>query len=290
MFLRLLILLLFIGIFLHPSFSSLATPIDENDYLPIQPSSTTPSIIKNPLFYINNTFTSDDDDTTTTLFIHNKDDQEEESLIASLLMIGISEIGDKTFLIAAIMAMKHSRWAVFIGSFSALSIMAIVSTLLGRVVPNFIPKSYTNMIAAILFFIFGLRMAWEAYHMKQQHQQQQPDNNNGVVIDIDNNNNNSENKMEEYNNLISQEEEEGEEGEEIRQQKQQRKQQPVLIEAFILTFLGEWGDKSQISTIALAASNNVLWVAIGVIIGHAICTALAVLGGRLIADRISVRT
>ncbi|KAI7847353.1 hypothetical protein BDC45DRAFT_547520 [Circinella umbellata] len=201
-------------------------------------------------------------------------------------MIGISEIGDKTFLIAAIMAMKHSRWAVFIGSFSALSIMAIVSTLLGRVVPSLISKSYTNGIAAILFFIFGIRMAWEAYHMKQQQHQSHKSNNNNVVVVIDNDNN-SENKMEEYN-LISQEEEE--EGEEIRQQQQRKRKQPVLIEAFILTFLGEWGDKSQISTIALAASNNVLWVAIGVIIGHATCTALAVLGGRLIADRISVRT
>ena len=35
----------------------------------------------------------------------------------------------------------------------------------------------------------------------------------------------------------------------------EKKKQPVLLEAFLLTFLGEWGDKSQISTIALAASN-----------------------------------
>ena len=251
MFLRLLTLFLFIGIFLHLSLSSLATPIDENDYLPQQqqpqPSSTTLSIVKNPLFSINNTTDDDARFTDTT-------DDQEESLIASLLMIGISEIGDKTFLIAAVMAMKHSRWAVFTGAFSALSIMAIVSTLLGRVVPSLIPKSYTDMIAAILFFIFGLRMAWEVYHMKHQRQQKQEPNNNNNNITHDNN----ETKIEEYN-LISQEEVQGggEGEEEIRQQ---RKQQPVLIEAFILTFLGEWGDKSQISTIALAASNVMYFI------------------------------
>ncbi|CAO3650963.1 unnamed protein product [Cunninghamella blakesleeana] len=65
---------------------------------------------------------------------------------------------------------------------------------------------------------------------------------------------------------------------------------PVFVQTFILTFLGEWGDRSQISTIALAAANNVYWVTVGVVIGHSLCTGLAVLGGRLLASRISVRT
>lgn len=30
---------------------------------------------------------------------------------------------------------------------------------------------------------------------------------------------------------------------------------PVFVQTFVLTFLGEWGDRSQISTIALAAAN-----------------------------------
>lgn len=61
----------------------------------------------------------------------------------------------------------------------------------------------------------------------------------------------------------------------------------MFSQAFTLTFLAEWGDRSQIATIALAASKNPLGVVVGGLVGHAFCTGLAVLGGRLLAARIS---
>lgn len=64
----------------------------------------------------------------------------------------------------------------------------------------------------------------------------------------------------------------------------------IYIEAFTLTFLAEWGDRSQLTTIILAARENVAGVTLGGTLGHAICTGIAVLGGRIIAQRISVRT
>ncbi|EER14265.1 conserved hypothetical protein [Perkinsus marinus ATCC 50983] len=38
-----------------------------------------------------------------------------------------------------------------------------------------------------------------------------------------------------------------------------------------MTFLAEWGDRSQISTIALASSKNPVGVTIGGVLGHCIC-------------------
>ncbi|CAE7605606.1 TMEM165 [Symbiodinium sp. CCMP2456] len=65
----------------------------------------------------------------------------------------------------------------------------------------------------------------------------------------------------------------------------------VATQALTLTFLAEWGDRSQISTIALAAAKDPLGVTLGGIIGHSCCTSLAVrvLGGRVLAEHISER-
>ncbi len=52
----------------------------------------------------------------------------------------------------------------------------------------------------------------------------------------------------------------------------------------------ETGDRSQIATIALAASKNPYGVVIGGLLGHAFCTGMAVIGGRMLAARISEKT
>lgn len=64
---------------------------------------------------------------------------------------------------------------------------------------------------------------------------------------------------------------------------------PAWVQTFIMTFLGEWGDRSQIATIAMAAGQDYWWVTGGAVSGHGLCTAAAVIGGRAIAGRVSVR-
>ena len=83
---------------------------------------------------------------------------------------------------------------------------------------------------------------------------------------------------------------------------------PVFYEALVLTFLAgtclqcvllskphhhcltEWGDRSQIATITMATNLNAYGVTIGAVIGHALCTGTAVVGGQLLALKISQRT
>ncbi|KHN35056.1 GDT1-like protein 1, chloroplastic [Glycine soja] len=52
--------------------------------------------------------------------------------VFAFLLIFFSELGDKTFFIAALLAARNSAGVVFIGTFGALAAMTLISVVLGR--------------------------------------------------------------------------------------------------------------------------------------------------------------
>ena len=87
------------------------------------------------------------------------------AFIASISVIIVSELGDKTFFIAAIMAMRHSRLIIYAGAMSALGAMTILSALLGNIVTKFVPRIYTYYLSSLLFACFGIKMLRDGYIM-----------------------------------------------------------------------------------------------------------------------------
>lgn len=85
------------------------------------------------------------------------------SFTTSFLAILVCEIGDKTFFLGMIMAMKYNKVVVFIGAFGALAVMTVLSAIGGKVVFSLIPKLYTDIIVTLLFFYFGFKLIYEAY-------------------------------------------------------------------------------------------------------------------------------
>ncbi|XP_047971737.1 GDT1-like protein 3 [Salvia hispanica] len=81
-----------------------------------------------------------------------------DAFFASLSMILVSEIGDETFIIAALMAMRHPKAIVLSGALSALFVMTILSTGLGRIVPNLISRKHTNSAATGLFLFVSINV------------------------------------------------------------------------------------------------------------------------------------
>lgn len=182
-----------------------------------------------------------------------------EAFTAGLLLITISELGDKTFFISVILSMKRSRRWVFLGAVLALAAMTVLSVLFGQLA-TLLPVAYVRWAEILLFLGFGMKLLYDGMRMSSQS--------DGC--------------------------EEGEAAEVVARADQHLPKAPtalaVIIEAFSLTFVAEWGDRTQIATIALAAAKNPFGVTIGAILGHAICAAIAVIGGRMICGHISERT
>ncbi|KAJ0972485.1 hypothetical protein J5N97_020444 [Dioscorea zingiberensis] len=188
-----------------------------------------------------------------------------DAFFASLSMIMVSEIGDETFIIAALMAMRHPKSIVLSGALAALIVMTVLSTGLGRIVPNLISRKHTNSAATVLYAFFGLRLLYIAWRSGPKSSQKK--------------------EMEEVEEKL-----ESGQGKSSFRRFFSRFCTPIFLESFILTFLAEWGDRSQIATIALATHKNAVGVAVGATLGHTICTSLAVVGGSMLASKISQRT
>ena len=90
-----------------------------------------------------------------------------EAFIASISVILVSEIGDKTFFIAAIMSAQYSRLTVFTGAMSALGIMTAMSAAFGSLSTVLIKVEYTRLISNLLFIVFGLRSIREGIAMQK---------------------------------------------------------------------------------------------------------------------------
>ena len=79
------------------------------------------------------------------------------AFVNSLIMIIVTEIGDKTFFIAAVLAMKNGRIFVYSGAMLALTAMHLLSSLMGYALPSLLSRKYTNIASTILFVYFGFK-------------------------------------------------------------------------------------------------------------------------------------
>ncbi|VEU44660.1 unnamed protein product [Pseudo-nitzschia multistriata] len=183
-------------------------------------------------------------------------------------LVFVSEIGDKTFFMAGLLAMKTSKFISFLGSMGALFVMTIISVLIGQtfhVVPagfgeGFLGGLPLDDVAAVLAFaFFGFKTLQEAL------------------------------TMEEGESVMDEEFAEAEEEVEASDTTKQGTIIARILSIFGLVFAAEFGDRSFLSTIALSAAQNPFSVGAGAIAAHAIATGIAVSGGAVLAKYLSER-
>lgn len=189
-----------------------------------------------------------------------------ESFSSSFFMILATEMGDETFIIAAVMAMRHPKHTVLAGALAALYFMTVLSAAIGLVLPNLISQRTVHQCATALYTFFGMRLMWIGCRGEEEDKDEE-------FEEVENTLKDSATKSQKsfirrvFSKFCT----------------------PIFLEAGMLTFIAEWGDRSQIATITLAAHQNPLGVIIGACLGHSICTSLAVFGGEWLGKRISQR-
>jgi putative Ca2+/H+ antiporter (TMEM165/GDT1 family) len=190
-----------------------------------------------------------------------------QGFTAAFGLIFVSEIGDKTFFIAALLSMRRGKAVVLAGAVSALALMTAISVGLGRLFSR-LPDSLSSSLplgeycAAALLLFFGAKALKDALALPRE-----------TAVD-------------------AAKREEEEEAKAVVNEADAKAKNGVLagfLQSFALIFVAEWGDRSMLATIALGAAQNPVGVFFGAVGGHAGATLLAVMGGALLSKRISER-
>ena len=219
----------------------------------------------------------------------------DSSFVQATSLIFVSELGDKTFFIAALLAARASKLLTFAGCAGALAFMTVLSVAIGQIF-HAVPDSFTNglplddYVAIASFLYFGVKSIVDALGIEEDGE--------GIA-------------------------EEREDAEKTLNESgiNEKGGWPLVVEASTLTLAAEIGDRSQLATIALGASGNPFGVvrcalricihasshafraplsnhvfpmnlvtqALGGTVGHCMATGMAVLGGSFISKYFSER-
>ena len=181
---------------------------------------------------------------------------------SSLTAITLAELGDKTFFMALILAVRHrARW-VFLGAFAALTVVTLISLALGYGLRELLPQAVVPWLAAVVFLVFGVKLLVDAQGMAADAAREEAQEAEEVV-----------NAAETSGSITS--------------------PWAVIWKAFALVFVAELGDRTQFATIFMATAPARVFsfagLLAGTLLGHAVVTWLAVGAGKWIGQRVNER-
>ena len=180
------------------------------------------------------------------------------ALLSTLGLVFVAELGDKTQLAVITQTCKFRRpWAVFWGASVALTAVTLIGALGGRVLGQFMPANVLRTIAAIAFVLMGLLVAREAARSSKG---------DGCALVCEG--------LDPDESRIS-----------------PRREWRAFGATFVLLFVAELGDKTQLAVLSLSSQNSATWaVFAGGALALTLVTGLGVIGGqglcRLIPQRL----
>lgn len=209
------------------------------------------------------------------------------SFVQSVMIVCASGLGDKSFFVVAIMATRHNAGLVYTGAMTALALMTMVGATIALVLPHLVPPQFIHWFVCLNFALFAVHLLWKAWALHQSSDAQEF----------------SEERTDAAEALLWRSDEEDMSSQGGRQshlgsgsvQKSAERLRgldaalAIVVQTFLLTFAAEWGDRTQMATVALASDQGTFSVMFGVLMGQALCTLVACAGGSFFASYTSER-
>ena len=181
------------------------------------------------------------------------------SLVQSFLVIFLSEIADRTFILVLIYSLKMHWIPLILTSLFSMYFMNLIAILAGYTVILLVPREVIDWIGFFCFLFFGLYWVYEGMKMESksvkeeyEEEMQETEANYNLVNDQENNN--------------------------------QKSTWKLCFELFAFLCISEFGDKSEISTVTIAAVYNLYAVLMGTMIAYFFAIAIAAFLGHYVGQ------
>ena len=181
------------------------------------------------------------------------------SLVQSFLVIFLSEIADRTFILVLIYSLKMHWLPLVLTSLFAMYFMNLIAIVAGYTVILLVPRNLLDWIGFACFLVFGLFWVYEGMKMESKSVKEEYDE-----------------EMQETENNYSLVNEEG--------NRNQKSVWWLCAELFGFLCVSEFGDKSEISTVTIAAVYNFYAVLVGTMIAYFFAIVIAAFLGHYIGQ------
>ena len=197
------------------------------------------------------------------------------SVVQSFLVIFLSEIADRTFILVLIYSLKMHWIPLLVTSLLAMYFMNLLAIVAGYTVILLIPRSILDWIGFFCFLLFGVYSVYEGLHMESKSVKEEYDE-EMRLMSRGNNENTGDNYV-----LIN---------DEGRNEDANKESVWTLcIQLFLFLCLSEFGDKSEISTVTITAIYNVYGVLIGTMLAYlgaiSIAAFLGIYVGKFLTEK-----
>mmetsp|Transcript_116160 Transcript_116160/g.328662 ORF Transcript_116160/g.328662 Transcript_116160/m.328662 type:complete len:313 (+) Transcript_116160:58-996(+) len=190
--------------------------------------------------------------------------------IETFFLVGSAEIFDKTFFIAMVLAMQHrmKSGTVFTGCFTSLAVHVLLAAAFGYAISALVAPRVLDLAAALLYFIFACLYAKDYYFADGDSMCEFQDTKEelaGATTDA-------------YGSCEAA----------LEAAKGPRlsgtSMMSVFSIAFTTTFIGEFGDRTQIAMIGQHASQPLVPVCVGSMAAFLVLCSSAVIAGTFLSD------
>jgi len=184
------------------------------------------------------------------------------SMVQSFLVIFLSEIADRTFILVLIYSLKMHWIPLILTSLFSMYFMNILAIVAGMTVILLIPRSLIDWIGFFCFLFFGIfwvyeGMGMESKSVKEEYEEEMNEN------------------AANYNSLVNDEE---------RNNNNDKSTWKLCLELFAFLCISEFGDKSEISTVTIAAVYNIYGVLLGTMIAYFFAIVIATFLGHVVGQ------